>query len=91
MRRREVIAGLAAYPLAARAQQQRTPVAGFLTTRSQDEAADHKAAFLRGLERAGYVEQRNVHVEYRWAGGRNERLALFAAELARLPVPERSA
>jgi len=59
---------------------------GFLTTRSQDEAADHRAAFLRGLDRAGYVEERNVHLEYRWAGGRNERLGAFAAELARLPV-----
>src|SRR5215208_5343252 len=48
IRPREVIAGLAAYPLAARAQQQRAP-AGFLTTRSQEEeAADHRAAFLRG-------------------------------------------
>jgi putative tryptophan/tyrosine transport system substrate-binding protein len=90
MRRREFAAGLGAavaWPLAAPAQQQRRgPVVGFLTTRSQDEAADHRAAFLRGLERAGYVEERNVHVEYRWAGGRNERLGAFAAELARLPV-----
>jgi putative tryptophan/tyrosine transport system substrate-binding protein len=78
MRRREFAAGLGAavaWPLAAPAQQpRRGPVVGFLTTRSQEEAADHRAAFLRGLERAGYVEERNVHVEYRWAGGRNERL-----------------
>src|SRR4051794_9839645 len=62
------------------------PLVGFLTTRAQDEAIDHKAAFLRGLERAGYAERRNVHVEYRWAGGRNERLGAFAAELAQLPA-----
>ena len=90
MRRREFAAGLGAavaWPLAAPAQQPRKgPMVGFLTTRSQEEAADHRAAFLRGLERAGYVEERNVHVEYRWAGGRNERLGAFAAELARLPV-----
>jgi putative ABC transport system substrate-binding protein len=89
MRRREVMAGLASasWPFAAHAQQQRrAPVVGFLTTRSQEEATDHRAAFLRGLERAGYVEGRNVHLEYRWAGGRNERLGAFAAELARLPA-----
>jgi putative tryptophan/tyrosine transport system substrate-binding protein len=90
MRRREFAAGLGAavaWPLAVPAQQpRRGPVVGFLTTRSQEEAADHRAAFLRGLERAGYVEERNLHVEYRWAGGRNERLGAFAAELARLPV-----
>ena len=70
MRRRAILAGIGAtvgWPLAARAQQQRgVPVVGFLTTRSQEEAADHKAAFLRGLDRAGYAEERNVHVEYRW-------------------------
>src|SRR5215218_2305747 len=90
MKRREFAAGLGAavaWPLAVPAQQpRRGPVVGFLTTRSQEEAADHRAAFLRGLERAGYVEERNLHVEYRWAGGRNERLGAFAAELARLPV-----
>src|SRR3954453_16429259 len=90
MRRREILAGLGAtvaWPLGARAQQQRgVQVVGFLTTRSQEEAADHKAAFLRGADRAGYAEERNVHVEYRWAGGRNERLGAFVAELARLPV-----
>jgi len=90
MRRRAILAGLGAtvgWPLVAGAQQQRgVPVVGFLTTRSQEEAADHKAAFLRGLDRAGYAEERNVHVEYRWAGGRNERLGAFVAELARLPV-----
>jgi putative ABC transport system substrate-binding protein len=89
MRRREVVGllgGAAAWPLSARAQQPALPAVGFLTTRSQEEAFDHKAAFLRGLERAGYIEGRNVRVEYRWAGGRNERLGAFAAELARLPV-----
>ena len=77
----------AAWPFAAHVQQQRRgPIVGFLTTRSQEEAIDHRAAFLRGLERGGYVEDRNVYLEYRWAGGRNERLGAFAAELARLPV-----
>ena len=88
MRRREVIAILgsaAAWPFSTQAQHG-MPVIGLLTTSSPDEAVSHRAAFLRGLARAGYVEDRNIHVEYRWAGGRNQRLGEFAAELASKPV-----
>src|SRR5262245_63544777 len=89
MRRREFIAlvgGAAACPLMARAQQQVMPVVGFLSGRSQDEASGDTAAFHQGLNEMGYVEGRNVALEYRWAEGRNELLPDLAAELVRRQV-----
>jgi putative ABC transport system substrate-binding protein len=89
MRRRDLLlAGLAAawQPRAARAQQPAVPVIGFLSTRSPEESAAHTAAYLRGLRETGYVDGRNVAIEYRWAGGEYERLSVLAAELARLRV-----
>src|SRR5215211_8943776 len=77
MRRRELIAGLAgvaASPCAVNAQQPAMPVIGFLSGRSQDEASADTAAFHQGLNEMGYVEGRNVALEYRWAEGRNELL-----------------
>jgi putative ABC transport system substrate-binding protein len=56
----------------------------FLTTRSPEESAVHTAAFLRGLEETGYVDRRNMAIEYRWARGQYERLPTLAAELAGL-------
>ena len=84
MRRREVIAGLAPRPrpwLAATAQPKPPPMIGFLSGRTPDEAANVLASFHCGLAETGYVEGRNVAVEYRWAEGRYERLPAVAAEL----------
>ena len=60
--------------LGARAQQSGVPVVGFLSARSPIEAAIHTNAFRRGLEEIGYIEGRDVTVEYRWANGDYSRL-----------------
>src|ERR1700748_2228739 len=89
MRRREfisLIGGAAAWPLAARAQQSSVPVIGFLNGQSPAESADNLAAFRQGLNDRGYVDHRNVGIEYRWAQGQYGRLPAFAAELVRLQV-----
>ena len=62
------------------------PVVGFLSGRSQEELAGDAAAFRQGLNEMGYVEGRNVELEYRWAEGRNERLPELAADLVRRGV-----
>jgi putative tryptophan/tyrosine transport system substrate-binding protein len=74
MRRREFIAGLGSaaalsllWPLAGRAQQAATPVIGFLDSLSPEQDAARVAAFRQGLTEAGYVERRNVAIEYRGA------------------------
>jgi putative ABC transport system substrate-binding protein len=87
MRRREFIAllGVAAWPMAALAQQaEKIPRIGYLSPRSALITSDH--AFLQGLRELGYVEGKNILIEFRFADGKFDRLPGLAAELVRLNV-----
>jgi putative ABC transport system substrate-binding protein len=89
MRRREFIAGLgsaAAWPVAARAQQSARSLVGFLNGGSPGIFAQIVAAFRQGLSETGFVEHRNVDVEYLWAEGRADRLPALASDLVRAHV-----
>jgi ABC-type uncharacterized transport system substrate-binding protein len=89
MRRRDfiaVIAGSAAMPIAARAQQAPMPVIGFLRNTSLADSAHLVAAFRQGLKETGFVEGQNVAIEYRYADNQADRLPALAADLLRLPV-----
>src|SRR5262245_27362788 len=90
LKRREFISllgGAAAWPLAARAQQPaRLPTVGFLGGTSPSVVSQSVAAFVQRLRELGWVEGRNVAIEYRWAEGRSERFAEIAAEFVRLKV-----
>ena len=90
MKRRDfikaVVGSTAAWPLVARAQQQPSiPVIGFLSSLSKAQN-ELMAAWRRGLSETGYIEGKNVVVEYRFAEGQYDRLAAFATEFVRRPV-----
>jgi putative ABC transport system substrate-binding protein len=91
LRRREFITLLcgagAAWPLAARAQQPaKLPTIGFLGPNTPSLDSRRVGAFVQRLRELGWIEGRNVAIEYRWAEGRTQRLAEFAAEFVRLKV-----
>jgi putative tryptophan/tyrosine transport system substrate-binding protein len=84
MRRRTFIAGLAgsaAWPLVARAQQPALPVVGFVNGGSADTGAGYVASFRKGLGETGYVDGQNVTVEYHWLEGQFGRLPALMADL----------
>jgi len=89
MRRREVITLLAgatsAWPFAARAQPAKMPTIGFLGTAASFDG-ERVAAFMQRLRELDWIDGRNLAIEYRWAGGRNERYREAAAEFVRLKV-----
>jgi putative ABC transport system substrate-binding protein len=85
MKRREFIvllAGAAAWPRAARAQQA-VPIIGFMSARSPEDSVHLLEAFRRGLKEGGFVEGQNVAIEFRWARGDYDRLPEMAADLVR--------
>jgi putative tryptophan/tyrosine transport system substrate-binding protein len=73
----------AAWPIAARGQQAGTPVVGYLHPGTPEMGAYLAAAFRNGLSEAGFVEGRNVAIEYRWAHNERSRVPEFAAEFVR--------
>jgi putative tryptophan/tyrosine transport system substrate-binding protein len=89
VRRREFItlaAGAAAWPFTARAQQPAMPVVGFVNGASPDAYADRVRAFRQGLNETGYVEGRNVVVEFRWAHGKYGDLPKLVTDLVQRQV-----
>ena len=88
MRRREFITllgGAAAWPVSTRAQQG-MPVIGYLSARSPETDVPMLAALRRGLGETGYVEGKNVAIEYSWGRGQYDRMPVLAEDLVRLAV-----
>src|SRR5215212_5271040 len=89
MRRRDVITllgGAAAWTLPARGQPLTMPVIGYLGSEAPGPYASRLSAFRKGLAETGYVEGRNVAIEFRWAEGQYNRLPALAADLANRQV-----
>ena len=90
MRRRDFIAlsagAAVAWPLEAHAQQATMPTIGFLHLTSPETNRENLANFQLGLGDTGYIENKNVSIEYRWAQGRNDQLPILAAELVQRRV-----
>ncbi len=89
MQRRQFIkllSGVAAWPFAVRAQQPAMPVVGYLSSGSRAGDAFRMAGFRQGLNETGYIDGRNVKIEYRWAENQLDRLAELATDLIRHPV-----
>ena len=90
MRRRKFITflgGAAAWPIAVRAQQPvKLPIIGLLGSSTALIESQRVAAFVQRLHQLGWIENRNVVIEYRWAEGRQERFAEIAAEFVQLKV-----
>ena len=80
------LGGAAAWPLAARAQQPALPVIGYLNFGSPEFDTFRLTGLRRGLSQTGYVEGRNLVIEYRWAGNQTDRLRALAADLVQLRV-----
>src|SRR5262249_40118556 len=76
----------AAWPFAARAQQQAMPVIGFLNQEASELTENNVTGFRKGLSESGFVENQNVTIEYRWAEARYERLPQLAADLVERKV-----
>src|SRR5205807_7653056 len=81
-----LIGGVAAWPLATRAQQQTVPVIGFLNVQSANSRPHQVDAFRQGLAELGYLENKNLTIEYRWAENQYDRLPELAADLVRREV-----
>src|SRR5262245_64752397 len=90
LRRREVITlvggTVIAWPLATHAQQPAMPVVAYLNFGSPESDAPRLTGVRRGLSQTGYVEGRNLVIEYRWAGNQADRLPALAADLVQLRV-----
>jgi putative ABC transport system substrate-binding protein len=89
MRRREficLVGGAVAWPFTAFAQQRFMPTIGYLSARTLEDSVELLANFRRGLAEAGFVEGKNVAIEYRWLEGHNDRIQEMVADLIRRRV-----